>query len=111
MSASRAAPATLRDQVRSAVIWRSGTQIFGQLVAWASTFLVIRILAPPLFGVHVLAPLVAEFGRRYPRVVLDIHVDSPQVPQAKASAALRWPARLLWPRLTYAEQPAFRARA
>ncbi len=41
---------------------------------------VIRILAPPLFGVHVLAPLVAEFGRRYPRVVLDIHVDSPQVP-------------------------------
>lgn len=41
---------------------------------------VIRILAPPLFGVHVLAPLVAEFGRRYPHVVLDIHVDSPQLP-------------------------------
>ncbi len=41
---------------------------------------VIRILAPPIFGVHVLAPLVAEFGRRYPKVVLDIHVDSPLVP-------------------------------
>lgn len=40
----------------------------------------IRILAPPIFGVHVLAPLVAEFGRRYPKVVLDIHVDSPLVP-------------------------------
>ncbi len=41
---------------------------------------VIRILTPPIFGVHVLGPLVAEFGRRYPKVVLDIHVDSPLVP-------------------------------
>ena len=41
---------------------------------------VIRILTPPIFGVHVLAPLVAEFGRRYPAVILDIHVDSPLVP-------------------------------
>ncbi len=41
---------------------------------------VIRILTPPIFGVHVLGPLVAEFGRRYPQVVLDIHVDSPPVP-------------------------------
>ena len=41
---------------------------------------VIRILTPPIFGVHVLAPLIAEFGRRYPKVMLDIHVDSPPVP-------------------------------
>ncbi|ABE46182.1 LysR family transcriptional regulator [Polaromonas sp. JS666] len=41
---------------------------------------VIRILTPPIFGVHVLGPLVAEFGRRYPKVVLDIYVDSPLVP-------------------------------
>ena len=41
---------------------------------------VIRILTPPIFGVHILAPLVAEFGRRYPRVVLDIHVESSQTP-------------------------------
>ncbi|MGH8846094.1 MAG: substrate binding domain-containing protein, partial [Polaromonas sp.] len=41
---------------------------------------VIRILTPPIFGVHVLAPLVAEFGQSYPKVVLDIHVDSPLVP-------------------------------
>jgi DNA-binding transcriptional LysR family regulator len=40
---------------------------------------VIRILTPPIFGVHILAPLVAEFGRRYPRVILDIHVESTQV--------------------------------
>jgi DNA-binding transcriptional LysR family regulator len=40
----------------------------------------IRILTPPVFAVHVLAPLVAEFSRRYPKVVLDIHVDSPLMP-------------------------------
>jgi DNA-binding transcriptional LysR family regulator len=40
----------------------------------------IRIMTPPVFAVHVLAPLVAEFGRRYPKVVLDIYVDSPLVP-------------------------------
>jgi DNA-binding transcriptional LysR family regulator len=41
---------------------------------------VIRILTPPIFGVHILGPLVAEFGRRYPKVILDIHVESTQVP-------------------------------
>ena len=41
---------------------------------------VIRILTPPIFGVHILGPLVAEFGRRYPKVILDIHVDSSPVP-------------------------------
>lgn len=41
---------------------------------------VIRILTPPIFSVHILAPLVGEFTRRFPKVVLDIHVDSPAVP-------------------------------
>lgn len=58
MTASQAAPASLRDQVRSAVIWRSGTQIFGQLVAWAATFLVIRILAPSDYGLYAMTAVV-----------------------------------------------------
>ena len=37
-------------RVRNAVIWRSGTQIFGQIVSWVSTFLVIRILDPSDYG-------------------------------------------------------------
>lgn len=40
----------------------------------------IRILTPPIFAVRILAPLVGEFSRRYPQVVLDIHVDSHLVP-------------------------------
>ena len=58
MSASRAAQPSFRDQVRSAVIWRSGTQIFGQLVAWGSTFLVIRILAPSDYGLYAMTAVV-----------------------------------------------------
>lgn len=58
-SASTDAPAPkLRDQVRSAVIWRSGTQIFSQLVAWASTFLVIRILSPSDYGLYAMTGVV-----------------------------------------------------
>ena len=34
------------EQVKGAVIWRSGSQILGQLIAWVSTFLVIRMLVP-----------------------------------------------------------------
>lgn len=53
-----APPRSLRDQVRSAVIWRSGTQIFSQLVAWASTFLVIRILSPEDYGLFAMTSVV-----------------------------------------------------
>ena len=58
MNASQASPASFRDQVRSAVIWRSGTQIFGQLVAWAATFLVIRILSPADYGLYAMSAVV-----------------------------------------------------
>ena len=52
------ADAKLRSQVRSAVIWRSGTQVFSQLVAWASTFMVIRILSPTNYGLFAMTSVV-----------------------------------------------------
>jgi O-antigen/teichoic acid export membrane protein len=48
----------LRAQVRSAVIWRSGTQVLSQLVAWISTFLVIRILSPADYGLFAMTSVV-----------------------------------------------------
>ena len=39
----------------------------------------LRIHTQPVMAVHILAPLVAEFRRRYPKVVLDITVGSPLV--------------------------------
>ncbi len=52
---------TLARQVRNAVIWRSGTQIAAQMVQWASTFLVIRILSPADYGLFAMAGVVMAF--------------------------------------------------
>lgn len=41
---------------------------------------VLRILAPPVLATHILAPVVAEFKRLHPKVLLDVHVDSPADP-------------------------------
>jgi O-antigen/teichoic acid export membrane protein len=49
---------SLRDQIRSAVIWRSGTQILGQGIAWAATFLVIRILSPSDYGLFAMTQVI-----------------------------------------------------
>ncbi|URW75102.1 lipopolysaccharide biosynthesis protein [Sphingomonas donggukensis] len=40
------------------MIWRSGTQILGQVIAWGSTFLVIRILAPEDYGLFAMTQVV-----------------------------------------------------
>lgn len=49
---------SLRGQVRRAVIWRSGSQIVGQIVSWASTFLVIRMLTPGDYGLVAMTGVV-----------------------------------------------------
>lgn len=48
-------------QVRNAVIWRSGSQIVAQLVQWAATFLVIRILSPHDYGLYAMTGVVLVF--------------------------------------------------
>ncbi len=49
---------SLGEQVRSAVIWRSGSQILAQVVQWAATFLVIRILAPADYGLFAMTQVI-----------------------------------------------------
>ena len=59
MTAAPAPPQdSFRRKVRSAVIWRSGSQIVGQLIAWVSTFLVLRILSPSDYGLYAMAAAV-----------------------------------------------------
>jgi O-antigen/teichoic acid export membrane protein len=45
-------------QVKGAVIWRSGSQIAGQLIAWTSTFLVIRLLEPSDYGLVAMTGVI-----------------------------------------------------
>ena len=54
-------PESLARQVRNAVIWRSGSQILAQLVQWAATFLVIRILSPHDYGLYAMTGVVLVF--------------------------------------------------
>lgn len=52
---------SLGDRVRDAVIWRSGSQIVAQMVQWAATFLVIRILAPSDYGLFAMCQVILTF--------------------------------------------------
>ncbi|WP_156680959.1 lipopolysaccharide biosynthesis protein [Sphingomonas profundi] len=47
--------ASFGARVRSAVLWRSGSQIVAQLVMWSATFFVIRLLAPSDYGVFAMS--------------------------------------------------------
>ncbi len=41
---------------------------------------VLRLLAPPVLAVHILAPLVAEFRRLHPQITIEIHVEALSAP-------------------------------
>src|SRR4051812_4853524 len=56
-----AAPPAFAEQVKAGVIWKSGSQIVGQIVAWASTFLVIRLLNPADYGLVAMTGVVLTF--------------------------------------------------
>jgi O-antigen/teichoic acid export membrane protein len=49
------------SRVRSAVIWRSGSQIVAQIITWASTLLVIRLLDPSDYGLFAMTQVVLAF--------------------------------------------------
>jgi O-antigen/teichoic acid export membrane protein len=48
-------------RVKSAVIWRSGTQIFSQMLSWGTTLAVIHILNPADYGLFAMTTVVLAF--------------------------------------------------
>ncbi|UZK66972.1 lipopolysaccharide biosynthesis protein [Sphingomonas sp. M1-B02] len=54
-------PGALLARVRQAVIWRSGSQIVAQAVAWGATFMVIRLLDPADYGLFAMTQVVLVF--------------------------------------------------
>ncbi|HEY0078480.1 MAG TPA: oligosaccharide flippase family protein, partial [Pyrinomonadaceae bacterium] len=58
MEAAEAAPVPLAERVKGAVLWRSGSQVVAQLLTWASTFLVIRLLEPSDYGLFAMTQVV-----------------------------------------------------
>jgi len=51
-------PNSFGNRVRMAVFWRSGTQIFSQLVQWGVTILVVRLLDPRDYGLFAMTEVV-----------------------------------------------------
>ncbi|PZU59040.1 MAG: lipopolysaccharide biosynthesis protein [Sphingobium sp.] len=48
-------------RVRSAVFWRSGSQIVSQIVSWTATLAVIRILDPADYGLFAMTQVILNF--------------------------------------------------
>ncbi|MBW8297590.1 lipopolysaccharide biosynthesis protein [Sphingopyxis sp.] len=53
--------AAFGNRVRSAVIWRSGSQILAQIITWGSTLMVIRLLDPADYGLFAMTQVVISF--------------------------------------------------
>jgi O-antigen/teichoic acid export membrane protein len=51
------------DRIRHAVFWRSGGQIITQIVSWASTIAVMRILDPADYGLFAMSQVVLVFAQ------------------------------------------------
>ncbi len=49
------------SRVRSAMFWRSGTQILAQIIAWGATLAVIRILDPSDYGIFAMTQVILVF--------------------------------------------------
>lgn len=48
-------------RVRSAIFWRSGSQILAQIISWAATLLVIRLLSPTDYGLFAMSQVILAF--------------------------------------------------
>jgi O-antigen/teichoic acid export membrane protein len=59
-AAAEDAPA-LGEQVKGAVLWRSGSQILAQVLSWGSTLFVVRILDPTDYGLFAMTQVVLAF--------------------------------------------------
>lgn len=53
--------ASLRESVKKAVAWRSGSQMLAQLATWSTTLIVIRILNPEDYGLFAMSQVVIVF--------------------------------------------------
>jgi O-antigen/teichoic acid export membrane protein len=54
-------PSDFGHRVKRAVFWRSGTQIVAQMISWAATLSVIRILEPSDYGLFAMTSVVLVF--------------------------------------------------
>lgn len=52
---------TLAGDVKTAIIWRSGSQIAAQVISWSSTLIVMRLLSPSDYGLFAMSLVMLSF--------------------------------------------------
>lgn len=57
-AATGAQHADFGSRVRTAVAWRWGAQVAGQIITWTSTIMVVRLLAPEDYGLFAMSQVV-----------------------------------------------------
>src|SRR3546814_848676 len=61
LSDANAQDGNFGTQIRSAIFWRSGSQIVSQVVSWTSTLIVARLLDPADYGLFAMTLVVLNF--------------------------------------------------
>ena len=84
VSENSGVPDNFGAQVKSALFWRSGSQIVAQIIAWSSTLIVIRLLSPSDYGLFaltqvVLALLTAFAGYGFARSLVQADSVTPKM--------------------------------
>ena len=49
-------------RIRSALFWRSGSQIVSQMISWVVTLVVIRLLDPADYGLFAMTQVILNFA-------------------------------------------------
>ena len=49
-------------RIRSAIFWRSGSQILSQIMSWVVTLAVIRLLDPADYGLFAMTQVILNFA-------------------------------------------------
>jgi O-antigen/teichoic acid export membrane protein len=82
-------PESIENRVRSAVFWRSGSQILSQMVMWASTLVVIRLLNPADYGLFAMTQVVmALFNVMNGYSFASALVQAPQLDERRVAQVL-----------------------
>src|SRR3546814_6456957 len=50
------------SRIRSAILWRSGSQIVAQMLSWVVTLAVIRLLDPADYGLFAMTQVILNFA-------------------------------------------------
>ena len=81
---------SLADKVVSGVFWLGATKVFGQVINWAITLAVVRLLAPQDYGLMGLALIVTRFVMLFNELGLGVAIVQRRELSARQLSDIAW---------------------